>query len=63
MKKYNYEKDFNRLEQIVQQLEKNDSTLDDSLELFNEAVDLYTKCKKALEEATLQVDELMENIK
>ncbi len=62
MKKHNYESDFKRLEEIVKELEKGNSSLDESLEMFNEAVGLYKDCKKALDDADLQIKTLVENI-
>ncbi len=62
MKKNNYEKSFNRLEEIVKELESDQTSLENSLKLFNEAVDLYANCKKTLEEAKLTVDSLVEEL-
>ncbi len=62
MKKYNYEKDFNRLEQIVEELENDQTSLEDSLKLFNEAVALYANCKQTLVNAQLEVNTLVDNL-
>ncbi len=56
---FDYEVSFNRLEKIVNMLETGNGSVDQSLELFNEAVKLYTNCRKALDNAKLQVDMLV----
>ncbi len=59
MKKTSYEQNFNRLQEIVALLEDDKISLDVSLELFSEAVNLYKDCKKVLNDAQLQVDMLV----
>lgn len=46
-----YEKALNRLEEVIQQLESKELSLDDSLKLFKEGIDLYRFCNTKLSEA------------
>ena len=50
-----FEKDLSRLNEIVKKLESADLTLDESLDLYKEGVELSVKCKKTLEQAKLTV--------
>ncbi len=59
MEKINYEKDFKRLQEIVAILEDEQTSLAESLSLFNEALQLYSVCRKAIDDAKLQVDILV----
>jgi exodeoxyribonuclease VII small subunit len=46
-----FEQSLKRLEAIVDQLEKGDLALEDSLKLFEEGVKLSAACKKELDDA------------
>jgi len=46
-----FEDSLKKLETIVEQLEKGDLPLEDSLKLFEQGVDLSAICKKELDEA------------
>ena len=46
-----FEDSLRKLEGIVEQLEKGDLSLEDSIKLFEEGVGLSAACKKELEEA------------
>jgi exodeoxyribonuclease VII small subunit len=46
-----FEESLKKLEVIVDQLEKGDLALEDSLKLFEEGVGLSAACKKELDEA------------
>ncbi|MGE5172897.1 MAG: exodeoxyribonuclease VII small subunit [Betaproteobacteria bacterium] len=50
-----------RLEEIVQQLEKGDIQLDQSLKLFEEGIRLSRICNKRLEEAERKVEILIKD--
>ena len=50
-----FEKDLSRLNEIVKKLEDADLTLDESLDLYKEGVELSVRCKKTLEQAKLTV--------
>jgi exodeoxyribonuclease VII small subunit len=54
-----FEESLKRLEIIVDQLEKGDRTLEDSLKLFEEGVSLSAACKKELDEAEGKVQTLI----
>lgn len=54
-----FEESLKKLESIVDQLEKGDLSLEDSLKLFEEGVGLSTACKKELDEAEGKVQILI----
>lgn len=54
-----FEECLQRLEKIVQELEKGDVALDTSLKLFEEGMQLSTSCRKELEEAEGKVEILL----
>ena len=54
-----FEESLKKLETIVDQLEKGDLTLEDSLKLFEEGVGLSAACKKELDEAEGKVQILI----
>ncbi|HEY1964041.1 MAG TPA: exodeoxyribonuclease VII small subunit [Acidobacteriaceae bacterium] len=54
-----FEESLKKLEVIVEQLEKGDLALEDSLKLFEEGVGLSAACKKELDEAEGKVQLLI----
>ena len=54
-----FEKKLNRLEEIVQKMEKGDLSLDESLKLFEEGVKLSRDCHGQLTNAEAQVKKLV----
>jgi exodeoxyribonuclease VII small subunit len=54
-----FEESLKKLETIVDQLEKGDLTLEDSLKLFEEGVGLSAACKKEIDEAEGRVQILI----
>ena len=54
-----FEESLKKLETIVEQLEKGDLPLEDSLKLFEQGVDLSAICKKELDEAEGKVQMLI----
>ncbi len=54
-----FEKNLNRLEEIVAKMEKGELALDDSLKLFEEGVKLSRDCNRSLTEAEAKVKILM----
>jgi exodeoxyribonuclease VII small subunit len=54
-----FEESLKRLEIIVEQLEKGDLTLEDSLKLFEEGVGLSSTCKQELDAAEGKVQLLV----
>ena len=54
-----FEECLQRLEKIVQELEKGDVPLDTSLTLFEEGMNLSTACRKELEQAEGKVEILL----
>ena len=54
-----FEESLKKLEAIVEQLEKGDLPLEESLKLFEQGVDLSAVCKKELDEAEGKVQTLI----
>ena len=54
-----FEKKLNRLEEIVQKMEKGDLSLEESLKFFEEGVKLSRDCHGQLTQAELQVKKLV----
>ena len=59
---YRYEEAVERLEQILEQLEKGDLTLEQSLEFFEEGVRLTKICSKILDEADARIQVLTKDL-
>jgi len=57
-KELKYEEAVKRLEEIVSLLEKNEATLDESLKLYEEGVQLAEFCNKALTQAKQKITEI-----
>lgn len=51
----NFETSLEQLEQLVQQIENGDLTLQQSLEVFEQGIKLTKQCQKALEQAEQKV--------
>ncbi len=58
-KKDNFESALKRLEEIVQRLEAGELSLDESLKLFEEGIELSRQCAKKLSEAEAKVEKLV----
>ncbi len=54
-----FEQSMSRLEQIVRAMERGDVALEESLKLFQEGTELVRSCQKLLDEAQLQVKQIM----
>jgi exodeoxyribonuclease VII small subunit len=61
MAKFDFEKAMERLEQIIDDLESGSLSLDESIKVFEEGVDLSKKCHKKLTEAETKVKQLIKN--
>ena len=51
-----YEEAYKNLEDILLKLESGNTSLDESLSLYEEGIKLYRHCNKLLEEATLKIN-------
>jgi len=60
-KKFDFEKSINELESIVNQLEKGDLSLDESLKQFEKGINLTRQCQDALNKAEQKIEMLTEN--
>lgn len=58
-----FEEALSRLEKIVSHLESGKTSLEDSLNLFEEGIGLSRQCHEKLKEAQKKVDILMESAK
>lgn len=56
-----FESSMKRLDEIVKALEGDNLSLEESLDLYKEGVELSVDCKKSLENAKLQVKTLAMN--
>jgi exodeoxyribonuclease VII small subunit len=56
----NFEEHLTQLEKVVEQLERGDLSLDESVRLFEDGMKLSTACKKELEQAEGRVQVLVE---
>lgn len=59
MAKKTFESSMNRLNEIVDLLEKNDQPLDETIKLFEEGLQLVGECDTQLKNFETKVDELM----
>jgi len=61
MAEQKFEKDLEKLEEIVEALETGGLSLDDAMKRFEEGVKLARKCEKALCEAEKKIEILVKN--
>lgn len=54
----NLEKSLTELESIVEQLEKGEKSLSDSLTLFEKGIQLTTKCQESLMAAEQKIEQI-----
>lgn len=57
----NFEKSFNRLEAILEKMNSNTLSLDDSLTMYEEADSLINFCSKRLVDAESKIEQLIKN--
>ncbi|MGB2697777.1 MAG: exodeoxyribonuclease VII small subunit [Candidatus Zixiibacteriota bacterium] len=57
--KVNFEDSLKRLEEIVQKLEEGELSLDESLKLFEEGIEISRACTRKLSEAEKKVERLI----
>ena len=60
-KELSYEQAFERLEEILNQLNANQASLEDSLKLFEEANKLINQCNQKLTSAEKKIELLIKN--
>ena len=60
MAKENFEENMEKLEEIVNELEKGDLNLENSISKFEEGIQLSKKCNKILEDAEKKITILLE---
>jgi exodeoxyribonuclease VII small subunit len=59
VKKENFEHALKRLEEIVEKLEEGELSLDESLKLFEEGIEISRFCTRKLSEAEKKVEKLV----
>jgi len=62
-KQINFEKSMERLEEIVELLENQSTSLEQSIELFEEGISLTKSCKKILNKTESRINNLLEESK
>ncbi len=63
MSEIKFEKAMSRLEKIVEELERGDSDIDKSLEIFEEGIKMSRLCSKKLNEAEARIEKLTKDKK
>lgn len=63
MAEIKFEKAMNRLEHIVEELEKGELDIDKSLEIFEEGIKMSRVCSKKLNDAEQKIEKLTKNQK
>ena len=53
--KLTYEEAYDKLEEILMKLESKNTSLDESLSLYEEGIKLFKHCNKLLEDAELKI--------
>ncbi len=61
MKKPNFETSLKELEEIVEQLETNDLTLDETLAKYESGIKIYKQCYQSLEKAEKKINILLKS--
>ncbi len=61
LKKMSLEKSFEKLEEIVKKLESGDESLEKSLKLFEQGVNISDECQKSLEDLENRVKIISNN--
>jgi exodeoxyribonuclease VII small subunit len=62
-KENNFESALNRLEEISNLLENEDTPLEDSIKLFEEGIELKEFCEEKLKSAKLKIDKIVKKNK
>ena len=62
-KENNFESALNRLEEISDLLENEDTPLEDSIKLFEEGIELKDYCEENLKSAKLKIDKIVKKNK
>ena len=55
-----FEESIKKLNEIVEKLESGELSLDDSIKLYQEGIDLSLSCKKEIENAKLKISQYQE---
>ncbi len=58
----NFEQSYNRLQEIVKQLEEGELPLKTSLELFEEGIGLFRRCQEELSKAEGKISQLIKSV-
>lgn len=61
MKEMTYEQAITKLQSIIEKLENDSATLDESVKLFEEGTELAAFCNKCLDSAEAKITNLLES--
>lgn len=62
MEKFDFEMSMDKLQELVNKLEKGDLTIDESIDAFKQGIELSRLCTKKLDEVEREITVLMEGI-
>ena len=62
MEKFNFEMSMEKLQEVVNKLEKGDLTIDESIDAFKEGIELSRMCAQKLDDVEREITVLMEGI-
>ncbi len=60
MEKLNFEQALSKLEEVVNKLENDELSLDDSLKTFEDGINLYRLCSKELSQAEKKINMIIQ---
>ncbi|MEM2935158.1 MAG: exodeoxyribonuclease VII small subunit [Candidatus Thermoplasmatota archaeon] len=62
-KEIEFEEALKKLEEIIEELEKGELTLEETISKFEEGIKLYKLCKEKIQKAEMKIEKLLEDIK
>ncbi|MEM1514287.1 MAG: exodeoxyribonuclease VII small subunit [Candidatus Thermoplasmatota archaeon] len=62
-KEIGFEEALKKLDEIIEELEKGELTLEETISKFEEGIKLCKLCKEKIQKAEMKIEKLLENIK